>query len=96
MEGTKKRNYDRAVATFDAAQDLAYDNNMDLVQHGSPWHFSLTQYKKNGNTSWILHLYPSKQRIYRDKHYKAPFLKLPRPWTFLDIVKAAIKVKEKK
>lgn len=94
MQGIKKQNYDRAMSTFEDAQRLATANSMDLVQHGSPWHFSLTCLK-NGRRIWLYNIYPSKQRIWVNPKFKGPYLNLPRPWTFLDIVNAVIKAKEK-
>lgn len=80
----KQENHERAMATFDDAQDLARENNWRLFRC-SDIHFKLTC----GN--WIYHLYPSNQRIYADPtHHRGPFLNVTRPWTFLDIVEAAI------
>lgn len=80
-----QKNYDRAVATYLQAQELARLNGLDLVQY-SPWHFALICERPK----WVYNLYPSNQRIYADPKHKGPFLKVPEPWTFLDVVSAAI------
>jgi hypothetical protein len=85
----KKENYDRAVATFTAVQELARLNGFSLVQY-STWHFSLT-YLKDGKRQWRINLHPSNQRIWADRKCgKAPFLEISTPWTFLDVVCAAM------
>ena len=85
----KQENHDRAMATFEEAKKLATVNGFDLFQHGS-WHFSLTRLE-DGKRLWRLNLYPSNQRIWADKKCgKAPFLKVPEPWNFVDVVMAAI------
>ena len=82
-------NYGRAMCHFDVAKDFATKNGFSLVQH-STWHFSLSCISY-GQRQWRINLYPSNQRVWADRKCgKAPFLKLPSPWTFLDVVSAAI------
>lgn len=84
--------YDNAMTTFEDAQSMARLNNLNLNQLGSPWHFSLTCFDKNSDEKlWRLNLNPYNQRIWPDTRYgKAPFLELEKPWTFTDVVAAAV------
>lgn len=85
----RQKNHDHAMATFEDAKKLAKVNGFILFQHG-PWHFSLTCLK-GGERQWRLNLYPSNQRIWADKQCgKAPFLKVPDCWNFIDVIMAAI------
>lgn len=84
----KKKDYERAMATFNQAAELARCNGWSLLRH-SPWHFSLN-HKENGGRKCRYNLYPSNQRIWGDPKYKGPYLKVTSPWTFLDVVSAAI------
>lgn len=85
----RDENYARAMEHYETARDLATENGFALQQH-STWHFSLTCVQ-DGKRKWRFNLYPSNQRIYWDRKCgKAPFLNLPKPWTFLDVVSAAI------
>jgi hypothetical protein len=42
---------------------------------------------------WLLNIYPSNRRLYRDKGkpHPAPYLKLVENWHLIDVVRAAIK-----
>lgn len=85
----KATQHETAIETLEEAQELARLNGFDLQQH-SPWHFSLTCLT-DGKRQWRINLYPSNQRMWADLHCgKVPFLKVPSPWTFLDVVSAAI------
>lgn len=85
----REENHSRAMKHCDIAQKLAAVNGFSLVQH-STWHFSLTCIRY-GKLQWRINLYPSNQRVWADRKCgKAPFLRLPSPWTFLDVVSAAI------
>lgn len=86
LQKQKTKNYERAIATFEGAKSLAEVNGFILCQH-SHWHFALIH---PANERQIYNLYPNNQRIYIDPKNKGPFLKVPSPWTFLDVVSAAI------
>ena len=91
----RDENYQRALSTYEQAQELAHLNGFELQKH-SPWHFILA-YKPKGHTTWLYNLYPANQRIYTDPHHRGPFLEIAKPWTFLDVVCAAMrKAKPKK
>jgi len=85
----KDENRRKSMATYEQAQELAHENGFSLQKH-SPWHFVLT-YKPKGFAVWIYNLYPSNQQIYTDPNHRGPFLKIARPWNFLDVVVAAIR-----
>ena len=85
----KDENYDKAIKSFESAKKLAVSIGFSLIQH-SPWHFSLT-YVKDGERQWRLNLYPRNQRIWSDPACgKTPFLEVPKPWDFFDVVTAAV------
>lgn len=85
----RDENYARAMEHYEIARDLATENGFALIQH-SDWHFSLTCIRDE-KRQWRINLYPSNQRVWADRKCgKAPFLKLPSPWTFLDVISAAI------
>lgn len=91
----RHKNLANAMPTFEQAQALAKQHGFELYQH-SFWHFSLMYSPSHyiSASDWRWNLYPSNQRIYADPHYKSPFLRIENsPWTFLDIVEAAIKIK---
>lgn len=76
-------------ATFSEAKALA-------VQHGftmSNPMVAVYQLRHAGR-KWIYNLYPKPgkpaPRIFQDPNRRGPFLNVPRCWTLLDVVKAAI------
>ncbi len=85
----KQKNAAHATATFIEARTLALDNGMKLVAK-TEIHYQLSFWKEHRKI-WLLNVYPSNQRLYPDSHCKAPFLHVPKPWTFLDVVQAAIR-----
>jgi len=72
---------------FGVAQDLAEQHGMTLVRHCAT-HYALTS--ADGD---IWNLWPTTGKIMGDINHRGPFLKVKRPWTFLDVVKAAIEAK---
>lgn len=78
--------------TFDEAVELAEESgSCSLQQMPGRYHYQLFCYGKNENHDHIYNLYPSTQRIYSDPNHRGPFLKVKKPWTLLDVVKAAVK-----
>ncbi len=79
----------RCEATMREAADLAHRNGMTLRNH-SDGCYQLRHVAKG----WIINLYPRhggfSPRVYHDPHHRGPFLALPRMWTLLDVVRAAI------
>lgn len=79
----REENHAQAMATFDSAKELARVNGWTLAKH-TEWHFSLS------SENYRYNLYPSNQRIYADPKHRGPFLKVSKPWTFLEVVSSAI------
>lgn len=91
-----ERKLRRILSTFDEASDMAYDAGIDLAQRAE-CHYQLWVYQSHEPLRfWLYNLYPGTQRIYADPHHKGPFLHLPNPWSFLDVVKAAVKLNSKR
>lgn len=84
---TKGKRQRRAVSSrlFDRAQGLAEAHGLVLLRH-TEVHYSLRK-----PDAWMIELYPGNGRIYSPKLHRGPYLDLPRPWTVLDAVKAAVK-----
>lgn len=77
----------KAWGTFARARDLARRHGLRL---SAPTHF---QYQLQVGDA-LYNLYPSTQRIQIDRHHRGPRLDVPRPWGLLDVVRAAIKLKD--
>ncbi|MBA7654985.1 hypothetical protein ES703_62881 [subsurface metagenome] len=91
LKSRRKKGYlERAVATFDEAAKLAKDNSWLLEKMPAEYHFQLAFFDK-GCAEFIYNLYPTTQKIYSDPKHLGPFLKVVKPWTLLDVVKAAVK-----
>lgn len=75
-----------AAQVFDQARQLAHDVGLDLRKHTDS-HYSLRG--RQHGSSWVLNLYPGNQRLYSDPKHRGPFLKVPKPWTFSDVIRAA-------
>ena len=76
----------------DEAVALAYANNCALQRMPARYpryHFQLICFDGSGS-EYIYNLYPTVQRIYSDPKHRGPFLKVNRPWTLLDVVKAKV------
>ena len=76
-------------ATFEEARRRAEANGMALSMP-SKGHYQL----RHASRHWIINLYPRRSggnpRVYHDCHHRGPVLRLPRHWTLLDAVQAAI------
>lgn len=86
---------DKAEKMFSVAFHAAKAHGLFLKDNGNG-HYTLM--KRNGDRQWMLHLYPSNQRIYHPrpsgKWQRSPHLVLSRDaeeWTLLDVVHAAAK-----
>jgi len=79
-----------AEQDYPAARALAEQNGLRLIRYRST-HFALVA---KGPTPWRLEVYPGNQRLYPPHGSKAatPHLKLPSPWSLIDVVNAAIRV----
>lgn len=75
---------------FDEAAGLAHANLCLLLRMPAGYHYQLICYNGSGG-EYIYNLYPSTQRIYSDPKHRGLFLKVKKPWTLLDVVKAAVK-----
>lgn len=77
---------DVAGGQSDEAARLAADAGLTLIRQ-TEVHYQL--YPKG--CRWLLNIYPSNRRLYRDpnKPEKVPFLRIPDRWTLLDVVRAA-------
>jgi hypothetical protein len=75
---------------FQEAQALASQHGLTVTQH-SERHYSLRKLDY-GRKVWLLGFWPSNSRLWYDPKWptKPPFLKLERPFTVLDVVKAAV------
>lgn len=84
----KDRRRDLATRGFIDARRVATDGGMILCRH-TEQHYSLRQHDDSG---WILHIYPGRRRLYRDKGRptRTPFLAVPPHWTLYDVVEAAV------
>lgn len=72
-----------ALHDFDRAKQKADEKGLKLVRH-TDQHYSLT------NGKWLQNIHPGNQRLYWDRNKaKPPFLRLPTPWTLLDVVEAS-------
>ncbi len=94
----KRAHLQASEDTFDEAVELAEKSgSCSLQQMPARYHFQLICYADNLTeysedvVEHIYNLYPSTQRIYTDPRHRGPFLKIPKPWTLLDIVKAVMK-----
>ena len=86
-QSTKKRSarMDAADAQFEEARRIAGDSGLALRQCDLI-HYQLAPL----DGSWLLNIYPSNRRLYRDPNRaKAPYLRLPDEWTLLEVVIAA-------
>lgn len=88
----KQRNIQASVDVFDEAFALAYANGFVLERKRGCYHYQLTWFGGEEDEEYIYNLYPTTQRIYADPHHRGPFLNLKKPWTVLDVVKAAVKL----
>jgi hypothetical protein len=84
----KAANLEASMKTYQEAVDLAVKNGWTLFQ-ANTYHFQLCHLVKG----WLYNLYPSKQRIYADPNHRGGFLNVTKPWTLLDVVNEAIKIK---
>ena len=84
----KKTRLQLSANTFDKAVELAEANSCSLLQMPAGYHLQLICYGENHEH--IYNLYPSTQRIYIDPKHRGPFLKVKKPWTLLDVVKAVV------
>lgn len=76
---------------FDKAVELARESgSCSLRRMPATYHFQLICYGED--YEYIYNLYPSTQRIYTDSKHRGPFLRISKPWTVLDVVKAAVKI----
>lgn len=82
-----------AQTTYGEVRILAREHGLELRECKGTLHYQLAAVC-DGGVDWLLNLYPSTQRMYMDPHHRRPSLKLPHPWTLLDVVRAAIKLKE--
>lgn len=87
VRAEKKDNMARSINKLKEAKKLANDNNFVLKQH-SQIHYSLN-FIQGGKVKWRLNIYPSNQRLYSDPNHRGPFIKVNRPWTLVDVVRAA-------
>ena len=91
----KQKNIQASEDVFDEAVGLAYANGIVLQRMPSSFHFQIIFFnasRPDFSPDYIYNLYPSTQRIYSDPKHRGPFLKIPKPWTLLDVVKAAVKI----
>jgi hypothetical protein len=83
----------QSMATFESAEQLAAANGM-ILTNPSDGCYQLRHIVRR----WIINLYPRTTgftpRAYHDPHKPGPFLRLPKNWTLLDAVKAAITAEE--
>jgi hypothetical protein len=83
-DGEKRR--ESANDIFREAQQLAAQAGLTLMQHTDA-HYSLS----NAPNGWLVNVYPGNRRLYHDrKRPKAPFLRLERNWSLVEVVNAAI------
>jgi len=73
----------QAASDYEAAVHAALQGGWSIMQYGD-------QYNLSGPNGELYQLYPSNQRVYRPKGKHGLFLRLPKPWTLLDAVAAAI------
>jgi len=86
----KEANLQASVKVFDEARRLAIKNGWELKEKINYGHFQLFHRR----TGWLYNLYPSNQRIYADPKHRGGFIHgIIKPWTLLDVVKEAIKLK---
>ena len=79
-----------AVEAFSEVSALAAANGLRLERKTDIQYQLMPQ-----DRSWLLNIYPSNRRLYRDLNKQgAPYLKLPANWTLLDVVRAAVGGKE--
>jgi len=90
----KQANLQSSEDVFDEAVEFAYANLCVLQRMPAGYHFQLLCFDGIYETlpEYIYNLYPSTQRIYSDPKHRGPFLKVKKPWTLLDVVKAAVKL----
>lgn len=85
----KRKRLDRSANqdTLDEARALAAQHGMSLSPYDAgAYHYQLREMRPGG---WIVNLYPSTGRIYQDANRPGPYLRVPRNWTLLDVVRAA-------
>lgn len=79
-------------ATFFEASEAASLNGLRLL-NPSDGCYQLRQHP----TGYIINIYPRRNgangRVYHDPNHPGPLLPLPRHWTLLDVVLAAIRIK---
>lgn len=78
-----EENRRQASDIFEEARTLAQQYGLLLTRH-TDQHYSL-----RAPQGWIINLYPGNRRIFHDEKRQGPFLKLPRKWTLVDVVRAA-------
>ena len=84
-----ERHRQGAEQVYQDAAQFASGHGMRLKQL-DPAHYQLV-----GPDNSLLNIYPGNQRLYHDPNRpKPPYLKLPEPWTLLDVVKSAAGVGE--
>lgn len=77
---------DSASQQFIAARDLAAAYHL-ILHRCSDVHYHLMPTHRR----WLINVYPGNQRLYSDKSKPGgPYLKVPRPWDLLDVVKSAV------
>lgn len=84
----ERRKSNRQAATVQASEAiaLASASSLILTRH-SDAHYTL----RCDHQDWTLNVYPGNRRIHGSHNYdRPPYLKLPKEWTLLDVVKAAI------
>lgn len=82
----KKRRTHQADLDFQHAKQILTHADCKLIRH-TKYHF---QIRHDGAPFWLIEVYPSNLRIYRQKRFYniAPHLRLPSEWTLLDVARA--------
>lgn len=74
-----------ASSDFEEAEKLARSLGFNLLRR-SDTHYQIEPVSR----AWLINLYPGNGRIMRDRgRGPAPFLRVPAPWSLLDVVEAA-------
>ncbi len=90
MNSRKEHNYHQSQQDFAAAKIIAARGGLFLRECEKGIHYQLSPF---GAAGWLLNIYPTKCRIWRDpKRPRAPFIVLPedRDWTLVDVATGAI------
>lgn len=82
----KREAADQAARDFSAAARLASEHGLVLTRCTQD-HYHLRAFE-DGCVCWLYNLYPGKCRIWPDPHHRGPFLRVPAPWTLVDVVRA--------